>query len=121
MAPRKAKKKEPATAAQKRVDLGPDILVEFSNLENPGAALDFNFEGRQYHIEDGERIKLPSKTMYHLNHLTTDKIEWAKDERTGVARSKKTGVNHRFSCVPVQLYDAAQPQEAQGGEEGERV
>ena len=117
MSPRKAKKKEPVTAAQKRVDLGPETLVEFSNLENPGAALDFTFEGRKYHIEDGQQIKLPAKTIWHLNHLTTDKIEWVKDAKTGVARSQKTGVNHRFSCVPMELY-ASQPQEPPGKEEG---
>ena len=105
MAPRRSRGQSISRSVPKKkkapVDLGPDMHVKFTNVETPGAGVEFTYQGRGFELEDGKTYDLPEDVVHHLNSLSTPRYGWVMDPETQQKVSRKVGVNSRFSCVPI--------------------
>jgi len=90
------KKKEYAEMNKKR------IRVKFTNIESPGVDVNFNYQGFEYWLHDGEEYNLPTYVVDHLNRLATPKYE-SVINKSGVPEHKMVGSFNRFSVVPLNM------------------
>lgn len=95
-----------AAAISKMPDVAPEatdadvIEFRFTNIESPGAHIDFVYGGQPYRFLHGHIHKAPKKVLRHLNNLCVPIHSTELDEVTGQLRTNVLGVNNRFSCIP---------------------
>lgn len=85
------------TVKPKRFDFGPKVPVRFTNVENPGVGIDFNFQGRKFSLKDGDEVDLPQAVVDHLNSLIVPESRY--EEVNGQVRSVLVNKN-RFAVIP---------------------
>ena len=83
------------------------LRIRFSNLETPGARLDFTLQGNRYHLEDGKEYDLPISVIEHLNGLRIPDPQYEEDPETGQIVHKRDRVKHRFNCQILDLRNLA--------------
>jgi hypothetical protein len=82
-----------------KMDLGPDVQVNFKNLETPGARLDFTFQGRTFNLDHDSMVTIPISVALHLNELTFPVYTENIDPATGQSKTIVSKAN-RFFCTP---------------------
>lgn len=78
------------------------IKVKFQNIESPGVDVNFNYQGFEYWLHDGEEYNLPTYVVDHLNKLAVPKYAMKIDE-SGVPVHTQVGSTSRFSVVPLNM------------------
>lgn len=92
---------------------GKKLLIRFTHLEFPKAALQFTYRGVRYSLEDNKEISLPLEVIEHLNSLAIPEGKYEVDLITGQIHKTDTVLRHRFSCVPVNLHSILTKEEKQ--------
>lgn len=104
------KRSEIIEEAKKTVTVGAElekdrmVKVRFQNTENPRGDLPFTYEGKGYHLYDGEVYDLPKSVVNHLNNLTYPIKKWDRehpDDEQAVL--KEIGQTHRFNCIAIEI------------------
>lgn len=80
------------------------IQVKFIHNEFPGADLEFTFDGRRWHLQDGKVYKLPLHVIEHLNTLVVPESHYDIDPQTGQLTQVTRILRHRFTCQPINLH-----------------
>ena len=75
----------------------------FIHNEFPKASLEFTFDGRRWHFQDGKPYKMPLHVIEHLNSLVIPESHYDIDASTGQMTAVTRTLRHRFTCQPVNL------------------
>jgi len=81
----------------------PLLKVKFVNSETPGADVEFTFEGKPFHLRDGEIYMLPRSVIRHLNNdCVVPVYENFIEPTSGIPSARPTGqTKNRFSLQVV--------------------